>query len=89
MDIKKYSLEDGIEIGSELGITFDRFDAGQFADGINIELVNCGKTPGTDVSKDDLLEAGRVALAHLNDEPEYYVLMHRKEMEAKGYYNKQ
>lgn len=88
MEIKKYSLEDGMEMGKELGITFDKFDAGQFADGINTELSNSGKTPGIDVSKEDLLKASKTALANLNEVNDYYIRLQRKEMEDKGYYNK-
>ncbi len=88
MEIKKYSLEEGMEIGEELGITFDKFDAGQFTDGINVELANLSKTPGTHVSKEDLLNAGKIALKHLTELPDYYIRLQRKEMEDKGYYNK-
>ncbi len=81
-------MEDVIRIGEKLGISFDKFDAGQFADGINTEIINSGKIPGPDLSEEELLVAGRTALSHLNEVPDYYIRLQRKEMEKKGYYNK-
>ncbi|MEO8666846.1 MAG: DUF5661 family protein [Ignavibacteria bacterium] len=87
METIKYSLEDAEEIGKKLGVTFDKFDAGQFADGINTELAIAGKTPGKTISDEDLQKAAKTALAHLNELNDYYIRLQRKEMEDKGYYN--
>lgn len=67
-----FNLQDAIYAAKQLGITFDQFTPEEFLDGINIELehgtINCM----TNVTDNDLLTTAKIALAHLNEFPNYY-----------------
>lgn len=67
-----FSLEDVIYIANKLGISFDKFSARDFLTGINIELEHGTVNPDTNVTNDDLEMTAKIALAHLNEYPNYY-----------------
>ena len=67
-----FNLEDAAYIANKLGITFDGFSAYDFLTGINIELEHGTINPLTNVSNDDLEMTAKIALAHLNEYPNYY-----------------
>ena len=67
-----YTLEDALSIASILGIDFDKFSKEEFLDGINIELEHGTINPDTNVTNDNLLITAKIALAHLNEFPNYY-----------------
>jgi hypothetical protein len=83
---KSFTREEAIEIGEELGITFDKFDVEQFRMGLDVELEHGRRDPNTDVSGDDPVITGKIALAHLNEFPDYYTRLDRMEKEAKAYW---
>ena len=66
------SLEDAIVAANELGITFDKFSIKDFLVGLNIELEHGLINPETNVTNDDLIMTAKIALAHLNEYPDYY-----------------
>lgn len=55
-----------------LGISFDKFTKEEFLDGMNIELEHGSVNPNTNVTNDDLIKTAKIALAHLNEFPNYY-----------------
>ena len=59
-----FNLEDAIYAAEILGINFDKFTLEEFLDGINVELEH-GKI-------DELIKTAKIALAHLNEYPNYY-----------------
>lgn len=74
------------KIGEELGIDWTRFDLAEFRRGMQVELEHGRRDPATDVTGDDLLLTGKIALAHLNELPDYYTRLARMEEEAKTYW---
>lgn len=74
------------KIGKELGIDWTRFGVEEFRRGMEIELEHGRRDPATDVTGDDLLLTGKIALAHLNEFPDYYTRLARMEEEAKAYW---
>ena len=58
----------------ETGIdwTVVRFDLEQFRMGLDVELEHGRRDPATDVTGDDPVVTGKLALAHLNELPDYY-----------------
>jgi hypothetical protein len=80
---KHFTLEQAREIGAALGIEWDRFDAEQFHMGLEVELEHGLHDPATDVTGDDPLLTGKIALAHLNEFADYYTRLARMEQEAK------
>ena len=61
-------------VAAQLGIEWGRvaFDLDQFCRGMNVELEHGRRDPQTDVTHDDPLLTGKIALAHLRELPDYY-----------------
>lgn len=84
---KQFSLAEAKAIGEQLGVVWDKFDTEQFRDGLNIELEHGTATQTTDVTGDDPLMTGKIALAHLAEFPDYYTRLEKMEEEAKRFWN--
>ena len=82
MSKKNFSMEEAKEIGEKLGIKWDKFDVGQFRRGLGIELEHGTVSPVTNVTNDDPILTGKIALAHLNEFPDYYDRLEKMEKEA-------
>lgn len=67
-----YNLNDAIYVGTLLGINFNKFSPEDFLEGINIELEHGLINPETNVTNDNLILTAKIALAHLNEFPNYY-----------------
>ncbi len=67
-----YNIQDIINVAKSLGITFDKFTLNDLITGINIELEHGLVNPKTNVTNNDLLLTMKIALAHLNEFPNYY-----------------
>lgn len=67
-----YNLQDAYYIASQLGVTFDKFTPQEFLEGINVELEHGLIEPKTNVTNDNLMLTAKIALAHLNEYPNYY-----------------
>jgi hypothetical protein len=70
------------QIGDALGIRWDKFDVEQFTMGLNVELEHGRRDPATDVTHDEPMATGKIALAHLNEFPDYYARLAVMEHEA-------
>ena len=82
-----FTIEQAKEFGEKLGITWDKFDAEQFRHGMDIELEHGTEDSNTNVSNDDPLITGKIALAHLNEFPDYYHRLDKMEEEAEEYWD--
>jgi hypothetical protein len=58
----------------------------QFQLGLVVELEHSRRDPLTNVSDDDEITTGKIALAHLNEFPDYYSRLEQMEAEAERYY---
>lgn len=67
-----YNLKDALYASKVLNINFDKFTPEDFLEGINIELEHGTINPKTNVTNDDLIITAKIALAHLNEFPNYY-----------------
>jgi len=83
---KHFSEEVAKEIGEKLGITWAEFDVDQFRRGMEVELEHGTINSDTNVSDDDPLVTGKIALAHLNEFPDYYDRLDKMEVEAEEYW---
>ena len=77
------------KIGDELGVDCNRIDAEELRRGMEVELEHGRRDPATDVTGDDLLLTGKIALAHLNEFPDYYRRLARMEEEARAFWHGQ
>lgn len=82
---KVFTSEQAKEIGEKLGIKWDKFDVEQFRRGMDIELEHGAVDSNTNVTNDDPLATGKIALAHLNEFPDYYHRLDKMEKEAEKY----
>ena len=87
--MKKFSYEDAKKVGEALGIKWDKFDVDQFMRGMNIELEHGSRNALTNITNDDSLMTGKIALAHLEEFPDYYDRLEKLEKEADEYWKKQ
>lgn len=79
---KHFTTEHAREIGDKLGIDWDRLDVEQFRMGLDVELEHGRHDPATDVTGNDPILTGKIALAHLNEFTDYYTRLEKMEREA-------
>jgi len=85
---KHFTTEEAKKIGEGLGIDWSKFDVEQFRMGMDVELEHGLVDPQTNVTNDDPLMTGKIALAHLNEFPDYYTRLKKMEEEAEEYWEK-
>lgn len=61
-----------LRIARYLNIDFSKFPFEDFKRGVMIEFEHGLINPLTNVTNDDLLKTAKIALAHLNEYPNYY-----------------
>jgi len=83
---KSFTFDEAKEIGEKLGIKWDKFDVEQFRMGMDVELEHGRREKETNVTDDDPLTTGKIALAHLNEFPDYYDRLDKLEEEAKAFW---
>ena len=67
-----FEFEDALYASEVLNIDFDKFTIDEFLDGLNVELEHGKVNSKTNVTNDDLIKTAKIALAHLNEFPNYY-----------------
>lgn len=67
-----FNLKDAVAISNKLNIKFDKFSIKDLLNGINTELEHGTINPDTNITNDDLEMTTKIALAHLNEYPNYY-----------------
>lgn len=85
---KQFTAEEAKAVGEQLGIKWDKFDIDQFRRGMDIELEHGTQNPWTNVTNDDPTITGKIALAHLNEFPDYYDRLEEMEEEAEKFWEK-
>jgi hypothetical protein len=80
-----FTTDEARRIGEQIGIDWATapFEVEQFRSGMDVELEHGLHDPSTNVTDDDALVTGKIALAHLNEFPDYYTRLERMEGEAK------
>lgn len=83
----RFTRDEAREIASILGIDLINgpFDLDQFRRGLDVELEHGAHDPETDVTGDDPIVTGKIALAHLKELPDYYTRLAVMEGEAEGH----
>ena len=80
-----FTSDEAKQIGSAIGVdwTTAPFDVEQFRMGLDVELEHGLHDPVTDVTNNDPVVTGKIALAHLHEFPDYYTRLARMEEEAR------
>jgi hypothetical protein len=81
---KHFTAAEAKGIGEKLGIDWSKFDVEQYRMGLDVELEHGLVDPATNVTNDDPIITGKIALAHLNEFPDYYTRLDKMEKEAEG-----
>ena len=81
---KHFTTKEARKIGESLGIDWSKFDVEQYRMGLDVELEHGLVDPHTNVTNDDPIMTGKIALAHLNEFPDYYTRLEKMEREAEG-----
>lgn len=79
---RRTTPEQARQVGDEIGVDWGRFDLEQFRFGMDVELEHGSHDPQTDVTGDDPILTGKIALAHMKEFPDYYERLERMEREA-------
>jgi hypothetical protein len=85
---KRFTAREAKKIGDGLGVDWSKFDVEQFRMGMDIELEHGTRSPSTNVTDDDPVMTGKIALAHLNEFPDYYTRLEKLEKEADDFWGK-
>ena len=67
-----FNLNDVIYAANILNIKFDKFTPDELLTGMNIESEHGTISPKTNVTNDNIITTAKIALAHLNEFPNYY-----------------
>jgi hypothetical protein len=83
---RQFSPDEARRIGERIGIDWaaGEVDLEQFRMGLSVELEHGSIDPATDVTHDDELVTGRIALAHLREIPDYYTRLAAMERDAQA-----
>lgn len=85
---KHFSTDEAESVGRSIGIKWDKFDVEQFRMGMDVELEHGLVDANTNVTNDDPIMTGKIALAHLNEFPDYYTRLKEMEEEAERFHEK-
>ncbi len=80
-----FTADEARRYGSDIGIDWETapFDVEEFRSGMDVELEHGVHDLLTNVTDDDPHVTAKIALAHLNEFPDYYTRLERMEEEAK------
>lgn len=84
---KTFTTEEAKEIGTAIGIDWNKLDVEEFRVGLSVELEHGSHDPETDVIGDDEHKAGKIAWAHLKEIPDYYTRLIKMEKEGEEYWD--
>jgi hypothetical protein len=83
---KQFSKEDAKRLGDALGISWEEVDLEEFQTGLAVELEHGLRSPKTNVTGDDEILTAKIALAHLDEFPDYYTRLMKLEKEAEEFW---
>ncbi len=84
---REFSRDEAKRIGDSLGIPWGQVSIDEFRAGLAVELEHGAHDPETNVTNDDELMTGKIALAHLKEYPDYYTRLDRLEKEAEEFWS--
>ncbi len=82
-----YSNDEVEQIGASIGVDWGVIPFDQFHAGLRVELEHGTRDPATNVTDDDKMMTGKIALAHLKEFPDYYTRLALMEAEAEDFWS--
>lgn len=88
---RHFTTNEALDIANKLSVNFskEKFDVEQFRMGLDVELEHGKRDLKTNVTFDDPITTGKIALAHLNEFPDYYTRLEKMEKEADTYWGRE
>lgn len=86
MSKRVFTTEEARRIGDIVGVNWDEIPLEEFRMGLGVELEHGAHDPQTNVTGDDEIATGKIALAHLKEFPDYYTRLMKMEEEADAYW---
>ena len=83
---RDFTAQDAKRIGDVLGIDWAKVQLEEFRAGLAVELEHGSHDPDTNVTNDDEILTGKIALAHLREYPDYYTRLAQLEKDAEEYW---
>jgi hypothetical protein len=83
---REFTQQDARRIGDALGINWAEVRLDEFRAGLGVELEHGARDPKTNVTDDDEILTGKIALAHLREYPDYYTRLAQLEKDAEEYW---
>ena len=83
---RQFTTQEAKRIGDTLGIDWEKVQIEEFRAGLGVELEHGVRDPETNVTNDDEILTGKIALAHLREFPDYYTRLDKLEKEADDYW---
>jgi hypothetical protein len=79
-----FTEQEARSAGEQIGVDWASapFDVDQFRRGMDVELEHGLQDAATNVTDDDAIFTAKIALAHLNEFPDYYTRLEKMEAEA-------
>jgi hypothetical protein len=81
-ETRRTTTAEARRVGDAIGVDWSRFELEQFRAGMDVEFEHGVHDPQTDVTGDDPIVTGKIALAHMREFPDYYERLDRMEREA-------
>jgi hypothetical protein len=85
-ETRRTTTDEARRVGDEIGVDWARFDLEQFRAGMDVELEHGSHDPQTNVTDDDPIVTGKIALAHMKEFPDYYTRLEQMERDAERYW---
>ena len=84
---REFTPQEAKRIGDALGVDWAEVRLEEFRAGLGVELEHGSRDPETNVTNDDEILTGKIALAHLSEFPDYYTRLAQMEEEAEEFWD--
>lgn len=91
MEMAKYDKFGPVEakrIGDIIGVNWKKYLVEEFRMGLHVELEHGARDSQTNVTDNDIIMTGKIALAHLKEIPDYYTRLHKMEKVGEAYWER-
>ena len=86
---REFTSEEARNIGDRIGVDWQKFDLEEFRMGLAVEMEHGNHDAQTNVTSDDEIATGKIALAHLKEIRDYYTRLLAMERDAEAYWDAQ
>lgn len=86
---RQFTEEEARRIGDRIGVDWNKYPLEEFRMGLAVELEHGLHDDQTNVTDDDELVTGKIALAHLKEIRDYYSRLAIMERDAEAYWDAQ